>query len=117
MDKAVNPGYAIYRVCVMRCMLFLTQELRGLPDYVISCVCVYAVHGFNSLAEGNSHQGQVQQLGAGGCKNRRPSKAEEEVQADCICIVCLCVPVCVIEARRCKLDPGLKAPPGFEGST
>ena len=31
--------------------------------------------------------------------------AEGEVQADCICIVYLCVPVCVIRGRRCKLTP------------
>ena len=36
-----------------------------------------------------------------------------EVQADCICIVYLCVPVCYRGQRR-TLDPDLKAPPGFK---
>ena len=41
------------------------------------------------------------------------------LSCDCIRIVYLCVPDCVIEGGRrgCKLDPGLKAPPGFKGST
>ena len=33
----------------------------------------------------------------------------EEVQADCICIVYLCVPVCVIEGGRRKLDPSFES--------
>ena len=39
------------------------------------------------------------------------------VQADCICIVYLCVPVCVIEGGGAKLDPSLTARPvsNFDG--
>ena len=37
-------------------------------------------------------------------------KVEAEVQADCTCIMYLCVPVCVIEGRGAISTLGLKAP-------
>ena len=57
--------------------------------------------------------------GFSGKSFKKMGKVRQAVQTDCICIVYLCVPVCVIEGGGANNSHpgGLKAPPGFNKSS
>ena len=103
------------------CYMFVSSELRTLRQPATTAWVVHhataAAHvSLNHPAQALSHFRASLQLRPAEVTSPEDRQVyevgeEEEVQADCVCIVYLCVPVCVIEGGGANNHPCLKSPP------